>query len=140
MSNWAHGTPGRRVKDARGFKVKVFDALHKQTYWYSKTYSSLRNIKLAIAQGGFKERQFWVKSNDNEWRPGVVELYIYDIETWKLAAVRRGNGGTNVVELADNCPNCTLEDYSRSYWSRRAGEWEDKVEAREEQDNERQEM
>lgn len=136
MSNCAHGTPGRRVKDARGFKVKVFDVLHKQTWWYSKTYSSLRNVKLAIAQGGFKDNQFWVRSGFCEWRPGVVELYIYDVETWKLAAVRKGDGGTNVVELTDNCPNCTLDDYSRSYWSSRAGEWEENVQAREEEDDE----
>ena len=123
MSNCAHGTPGRRIKDARGFKVKAFDTLHNETWWYSKTYSSLRNIKLAIAQRGFNEWRFWVKSNDNEWRPGIVELYIYDVETWKLAAVRRGNGGTDII-MPDDCSK------------RRAGEWEDKVRAQEEQEDE----
>lgn len=105
MSNGPHVKPGRRVKDARGFKVKVFDVLHNETYWYSKTYSSLRNIKLAIAQGGFKEQQFlypmYVDRYIYDYRM-CVELYIYDIETWTLAAVRRGNGGTNVFELTDN--------------------------------------
>lgn len=123
MSNRAHGTPGRRVKGARGFKVKVFDTLHNETWWYSKTYSSLRNIKLAIAQRGFNEWWFWVKSNDNEWRLGIVELYIYDVETWKLAAVRRGNGGTDII-MPDDCSK------------RRAGEWEDKVRAQEEREDE----
>lgn len=87
MSNGPHSTPGRRIKDARGFRIKLFDVLHNQTYWYSKTYSSLRNIKLAIAQRGFNERQFLVSDGWNEETLGVdyrmcVELYIYDVETW----------------------------------------------------------
>lgn len=130
MSNGPHGKPGRRIKDARGFKVKVFDVLHKETYWYSKTYSSLRNVKLAIAQGGFNERQFLVRGEWNEDTRAVdyrmcVELFVYDVETWKLVAVRRGNGGTDIVELTDRC---TLDDYSS-----RAGEWEDNAKAQEEE-------
>lgn len=133
MSNGPHGKPGRRIKDARGFKVKIFDVLHNQTWWYSKTYSSLRNVKLAIAQGGFNERQFLVRGEWNAETLGVdyrmcVELFIYDVETWKLAAVRKGDGGTNVVELSDRC---TLDDYSS-----RAGEWEENVRARERRENE----
>lgn len=113
MSNWPSGVPGRRIKDARGFKVKVFDVLQKRTYWYSKTYSSLRNVKLAIAQGGFNESRFL----NCEYR-SCVELYIYDVETWKLAAVRRRNGGTDID---------VLNDCNRWYWSSRSGEWEDNV-------------
>lgn len=132
MINGPHGTPGRRIKDARGFKVKVFDVLHKETWWYSKTYSSLRNIKLAIAQGGFNERQFLVSDGWNAETLGVdyrmcVELFIYDVETWRLAAVRRGDAGTDIV-IPDDCSK------------RRAGEWEDNVQPREEQDDEREEM
>lgn len=128
MSNGLHGTPGRRIKDARGFKVKVFDVLHDRTYWYSKTYSSLRNIKLAIAQGAFKERQFLVSDGWNAETLGVdyrmcVELYIYDVETWKLAAVRRGDGGMEII-MPDDCSK------------RRAGEWEDKVKKQEEREDE----
>lgn len=131
MTNGPHGSPGRRIKDARGFKVKVYDALHKETWWYSKTYSSLRNVKLAIAQGAFKERQFLVSDGWNAETLGLdyrmcVELFIYDVETWKLAAVRGGSGGIEIAVL-----NGTADDRTRSYWSRRAGEWEDKVEARE---------
>lgn len=141
MSNGPHGKPGRRIKGARGFKVKVFDVLHKETYWYGKTYSSLRNVKLAIAQGGFNERQFLVRGEWNAETLGVdyrmcVELFIYDVETWTLVAVRKGNGGTDIGVLTDRCPNCTMEDYSRSYWSSRAGEWEDNVKTQEEQDDE----
>lgn len=128
MSNWAHGRPGRRVKDARGFKVKVFDVLHKRTYWYSKTYSSLRNIKLAIAQGGFNERQFLVSDGWNVETLGInyrmcVELYIYDVETWRLTAVRNGDGGTDII---------TLDECNQTHWNSRAGEWEDKVKTQEE--------
>ena len=127
MSNRAHGTPGRRIKDARGFKVKLFDALHKRTYWYSKTYSSLRNVKLGIAQRGFNERQFLVRGEWNAETLSVdyrmcVELYIYDVETWKLAAIRKGDGGTDIT-IPDDCSK------------RRAGEWEDKVQPREEQED-----
>lgn len=131
MSNWAQGIPGRRINGARGFKVKIFDVLHNQTWWYSKTYSSLRNVKLAIAHGAFNERQFL----DCEYR-SCVELFIYDVETWKLAAVCKGDGGTNVVELSDRHQNCTLDNYSRSYWSGRAGEWEDNIKKSEESDDE----
>lgn len=128
MSNGLYLVPGRRVKDARGFKVKVFDVLHSETWWYSKTYSSLRNIKLAIAQGAFKERQFLVSGGWNAETLSVdyrmcVELYIYDVETWELAAIRKGDGGTDIV-IPDDCSK------------RRAGEWEDKVRAREERDDE----
>lgn len=137
MSNGPYYIPGRRIKDARGFKVKAFDVLHNETCWFSKTYSSLRNVKSAIVHGGFDDRRFLVFGGWNSDTLGAdyrscVELYIYDVETWKLAAVRKGNDGTNVVELTDNCQNCTLDDYSRSYWSGRAGEWEDKVKTQEE--------
>ena len=132
MSNWARGVPGRCIKDARGFRIKVYDVLHKETWWYSKTYSSLRNVKLAIAQGAFKERRFLVSDGWNAETLGVdyrmcVELFIYDVETWKLAAVRGGGGGTDIA---------VLNDCNTSHWTQRAGEWEDKVEAQEEDNDE----
>lgn len=130
MSNGPHSKPECRIKGARGFKVKVFDTLHKQTCWYSKTYCSLRNVKLAIAHGGFDARQFYVR---DEWdgknltvaHRSCVELFIYDVETWKLAAVRKGDGGTNIIAL-DEC--------NQSRWSSRAGEWEDNVKTQEQDD------
>lgn len=134
MGNWAYAIPRRRVKDARGFKVKVFDVLHKQTWWYSKTYSSLRNVKLAIAHNAFVDNRFYVRGGWNAETLSVdyrlcVELFIYDVETWRLAAIRRGNGSTDIVDLSEYGDN---DSGVRDYWIRRAGEWEDNVKPQEE--------
>lgn len=118
MSNGPHNIPGRRIKNARGFKVKVFDVLHNKTWWYSKTYTSLLNIKLAIAQRGFVEYDFL------DWDHNLcVELFIYDVETWELAAFRKGDGGTNVVALSEYGED-ENSIAARRYWIERAGEWE----------------